>query len=1326
MSSHPWDGDRCVRTRLIDRGGRYPLRRVEETLRRQADGSVRISGSQRMVADHIFVQLKPGQEAQATLAQAGCTLRKAIPKTDLVLAAFTYDSHAAYTQRMQALQALDGVVSAEADGTMIRPNSAPAKRTRDQGRVVPATAGVAAGAAAPAVIPRTLPNDPLFTQQWDRDNQGQTTPDGGAEGDPLPDADIDAPEAWSLTTGSRQVLVAVIDDGMDINHEDLQANVWTNPGESGLDAQRRNKATNGIDDDGNGYVDDVHGYDMAEGDNDVGGAPWGGHGTNCAGIIGADGNNGTGGAGVCWSVSLVPIKIATNVTQSDEAYFSASVEAFYYAHSLGVAITSNSWGAGTNEAAIRNLSSPIWKTCMGATKDMLLVAAAGNSAVDNDVTQDWPSGDLSEHIIAVAATDNRDRLWFYSCFGLRSVDLAAPAGGSQVPAFGGGYAAFDGTSMAAPQVAGVAALLKAYRPTLTAAQLKQAILSSTDPLPGLYGKILTGGRLNAYRALLAAQDPTRLTPTYPLLSLVSIATREGAGGNGNGVVEAGEAMEVAVTVRSSGTAAFQGLQGSLAIVSGPGAIVQGNAAYGNLAIDAQASRSFTLRPSGAGPIQANLRFQDQAQRTWDFPLKLSLDAQVSGVVRSSQGTPIPFATVSASGVLNGGFTRQATADAQGRYRLGFPSILAVTLTAEAVGWDFGYWPNVSYPPSVTSFDPVLARPAISLAEVQLASPIDSPVPSQDLGLDSRQAGVVSSGLDPLQALLSVRYAPDLTSGLWHQTERKSDEGRFSFWCGREDIATYERNLTTKERFLKRDNNGVRSALIAAVVLPQDNPLLSLRSWLATEDTYDQASIWIAPRSGVTVPASTDKAWTQIYASKTSLTAWHTIEQTLSGKAGAALWIRFQFDPDVSYSNFEGWYLDDIRVGGQVVRDWLPTVDPTRGDIPAGTTQDLAVSASARVLPPGVYSYQLEAVSNAPAKPVTQSKLTWLVTGALPSPWTRSEALISGRPGTPGLAGYVADRQRFLLSGGAQTAATPPLSAGRDVVLATRSLTGDGQVVARLASGPFQRESGITVRGVLNKAIVDLATTLDGPRVAWTSPSGTTAAPLTTLGWTWLKIQRQGGTLTGFVSANGTTWTQVGAYSSPSLPASVQVGLMTRTRAHTDDGGPADAPAVFEQVAVASKLTAPYQVYFFPSVTTGPVGFLRDGGAIFGRNALLGALDYGWLRSNTQLRDRGASVPWPRRGAAAMPTAWELAVPDGRYVVEAELGESGAIPAGTRYQLQAEGVTLLDAVPTAARPWHLAAGQVTVVDGRLTLSAGPLANGNQLSWIRVSPVPTANQ
>jgi hypothetical protein len=358
--------------------------------------------------------------------------------------------------------------------------------------------------------------------------------------------------------------------------------------------------------------------------------------------------------------------------------------------------------------------------------------------------------------------------------------------------------------------------------------------------------------------------------------------------------------------------------------------------------------------------------------------------------------------------------------------------------------------------------------------------------------------------------------------------------------------------------------------------------------------------------------------------------------------------------------------------------------------------------------------------------VAQSTLTWLVTGSLPSPWTRSESLVSGRPGTPGLAGFVADDQRFVLVGGAQSAATPPLSAGRDALLTTRPLTGDGQIVARLLSGPFQRESGITVRTAAGGAIVDLATTLDGPRLAWTSPTGTTAASLNTLGWSWLKIRRQGSTLAGFVSANGTAWTPVGTYASPTLPATVQVGLMTRTRAHTDDGGPADAPAVFDQVAVASKLTAPYQVYFFPSVTTGPVGFLRDGGAIFGRNSILGALDYGWLRSHTQLRDRGASVPWPRRGAAAMPTAWELAVPDGRYAIEAELGESGAIPAGTRYQLQAEGVTLLDAVPTATRPWHLASGQVTVVDGRLTLSPGPLANGNQLSWIRVSQIPTANQ
>jgi subtilisin family serine protease len=327
----------------------------------------------------------------------------------------------------------------------------------------------------------TLPNDPSFSQLWGLNNTGQTvkTSTGTA------DADIDAPEAWSTTTGSSSVVVAVIDSGVDWHHPDLAANVWTNPGESCPGC-----ANDGIDNDGNGYVDDVHGWDFVSNDND----PFddNGHGTHVAGTIGASGNNGVGVAGVNWNVRIMPLKF---IGANGEGTADDAVRAILYATRMGAIVSNNSWGG-------EDFSQALEDAIVDAdTHGSLFVAAAGNSARNTDTTPDYPSGFDVPNVLTVGATDQNDgRAWF-SNYGKRTVDLAAPGTNIYSTWPGGSYRFLDGTSMAAPHATGVVALAKAAFPTASAIGLKTLLLRTVDPNASFAGLSATGGRLNARSAV---------------------------------------------------------------------------------------------------------------------------------------------------------------------------------------------------------------------------------------------------------------------------------------------------------------------------------------------------------------------------------------------------------------------------------------------------------------------------------------------------------------------------------------------------------------------------------------------------------------------------------------------------------------------------------------------------------------------------------------------------------------------------------------------------------------------------------------------------------
>lgn len=320
----------------------------------------------------------------------------------------------------------------------------------------------------------TFPADPRFDNQWGLHNTGQN---GG-----LVDADIDAPEAWSKSTGARRVIVAVLDSGVDYNHSDLKANMWINQGEIG---------GNGLDDDGNGYVDDVYGINTLLGNGDP--MDDDGHGTHVAGIIGAVGNNGTGVSGVCWTCSLMAIKF---LDEEGDGWLSNELEGMEYAVDHGADIINGSFGtydaSRVEENAIKAAQSA----------GLLFVFSSGNDGLNDDQTPHYPSAYDADNIISVAASTRRDELVSWSNYGSGSVDLAAPGASilSTIP--GNGYGASSGTSMAAPHVAGTAALMKAHNYSLNWQQLKSRLISSCDTLPAFAGKVGSGGRLNANNALV--------------------------------------------------------------------------------------------------------------------------------------------------------------------------------------------------------------------------------------------------------------------------------------------------------------------------------------------------------------------------------------------------------------------------------------------------------------------------------------------------------------------------------------------------------------------------------------------------------------------------------------------------------------------------------------------------------------------------------------------------------------------------------------------------------------------------------------------------------
>ena len=349
-------------------------------------------------------------------------------------------------------------------------------------------------------------NDPESSKLWGLNNQGQVI--NGVAG--TPDADIDLPEALAHATIQTQVVVGIVDTGIDYNHPDLRDNMWKNPGEI---------AGNNRDDDGNGFIDDVYGFNFVNNtgnpmDDDE-------HGTHVAGTIAASLNNSQGVAGIAsGAAKLMAIKF---LDANGSGTYANAIRALNYAtmmssRGVNLKVLNNSWGGYGNVPALED--------AVNATNaaGMLFVASAGNESNDNDGEfKAIPASYAASNIISVAATNNLDELASFSNYGATTVDLAAPGVGILSTTPGNRYQSFNGTSMAAPHVAGALALAWACHPDKTSTEIQDALFGSVDALDSLDGAVATGGRLNVNNLLTALEDPILLAPLAPANLVVTDA-----------------------------------------------------------------------------------------------------------------------------------------------------------------------------------------------------------------------------------------------------------------------------------------------------------------------------------------------------------------------------------------------------------------------------------------------------------------------------------------------------------------------------------------------------------------------------------------------------------------------------------------------------------------------------------------------------------------------------------------------------------------------------------------------------------------------------------
>lgn len=329
-----------------------------------------------------------------------------------------------------------------------------------------------------------VPNDPDLEKLWGLINSGQLDSKKSVG---IAGVDIGAAKAWDIQTGNQNLVVAVIDTGVDYSHKDLKGNIWTN------EVERNGKP--GVDDDGNGYVDDIHGYDFVNKDGDP--MDDHGHGSHCSGTIGAKGDDRSGIVGVTWNVSIMGVKF---LSKDGSGSLDAAVESIRYATKMGVKVMSNSWGGGGYSEILKNAIQE------ASEKGIVFTAAAGNHSGNNDENPSYPASYALPNVISVAAVDNQGSLATFSCYGRRTVHVAAP-GVNVFSSIPGGYDSWSGTSMATPHVSGIVALLLSQEPNLTPEEVRTRLIKTSKPLSGLKGRVVANGLADAFLALTNQQAP---------------------------------------------------------------------------------------------------------------------------------------------------------------------------------------------------------------------------------------------------------------------------------------------------------------------------------------------------------------------------------------------------------------------------------------------------------------------------------------------------------------------------------------------------------------------------------------------------------------------------------------------------------------------------------------------------------------------------------------------------------------------------------------------------------------------------------------------------
>lgn len=327
------------------------------------------------------------------------------------------------------------------------------------------------------------PNDPQYGSLWGMNNAGNQN------------FDIDGPQGWDIFTGNPNFVIGVIDTGVTMNHPDLAANIWVNPGEI---------AGNGIDDDGNGKIDDVNGWDFVNNDNNP--TDDNGHGTHCSGTIAGVGNNGVGVTGVVWRGKIAGLKF---LNSGGSGSISAALSALQYCTGKQIKVSNNSWGGGGFSQAFQNALTA------SAAVGHVFCAAAGNGGYNNDQTPSYPASYPNDNVIAVAAIQSNGALASFSQYGLTSVDLGGPGVNITSCWLNGGYNTISGTSMATPHVTGVVAAVYGQNPSWTYTQVRNRILSTTRPIASLNGRCVTGGLVNLRSALVDNNNPPTAAISSP-------------------------------------------------------------------------------------------------------------------------------------------------------------------------------------------------------------------------------------------------------------------------------------------------------------------------------------------------------------------------------------------------------------------------------------------------------------------------------------------------------------------------------------------------------------------------------------------------------------------------------------------------------------------------------------------------------------------------------------------------------------------------------------------------------------------------------------------